>query len=465
MIKILQYLIPALIGLSIYLLPCPQDLDPKGWHLLAIFAATITSLITKPLPMGGVALVSLTVVTLTGTISEKDAFSGFASSVSWLIVLVFFVARAFIKSGAGKRIAYLFILLFGRNALGLAYSLVITDLFIAPFMPSSAARAGGIIYPIFRSITDSVDSLPGKTALRLGAFLTQVCFHSNYITNAMFLTAVASNPMIQSFAKAQNINITWGTWALAAIIPGLLSLIIIPLIIYLVYPPELKQIRNSAEFAKENLHKIGKISNPEKIMLATFMLMLVLWIGGEQYGIGITTTGLLGVSLLLLTKIITLEDILSEHEAWHTLLWFSILIMLSQQLQLTGVVDWFSKLLGERLTYLSWAWGLVAIILVYFYSHYLFASITSHVSAMYPAFLGLAITAGTPPLLAALALGFASNIFASLTHYGSTGAVIFSGPGFVPIRTWWLIGLLASVINLMIWGVIGGGWWKFLGIW
>ena len=465
MTRALQYLIPVLIGLSIYLLPCPQGLSDKGWQLLAIFIATIVALITKPLPMGGVALISLTISTITGVVTEKEALGGFASPVIWLVVLVFFIARAFIKSGVGKRVGYSFILVFGRSALGLAYSLVITDLIIAPFMPSSAARAGGIIYPIFRSIADSVDSSPGKTGRRLGAFLLQVCFHSNYITNAMFLTAVASNPMIQNFARAQDINISWGTWALAAIVPGILSLLIIPLIIYLVYPPELKLIPNSTKFAKENLLKMGPISRSEQIMLATFLLMLVLWIGGERYGIGIATTGLLGVSVLLLTKVISLEDILSEHEAWHTLLWFSILIVLAQQLQVTGIVDWFSKLLREHLNYLNWVWSFIAIILVYFYSHYFFASITSHVSAMYPAFLSLALVTGTPSLLAALALGFTSNLFASLTHYGSTGAVVFFGTGFVPVRTWWSIGLLTGIINLMTWGIVGAGWWKFLGIW
>lgn len=463
--KLAQYLIPCLIGITIYSLPTPVTISLKGWALLAIFVATITALVTKPLPMSGVALISLTVAILTKTINEKEAFLGFASNVSWLVVLIFFIARAFIKSGLGKRIAYYFIIKFGGSALGLAYSLVITELLVAPFMPSSAARAGGIIYPIFLSITESVGSSPSDhTARRLGAFLTQICFHANYITSMMFLTAMAANPMIQAFAAEQNITISWSIWALAASVPGMLSLIIVPLLIYFIYPPELKVITSSTNFAKERLSNMGAISAIEKMMISVFGLMLVLWVFGEQFNVSITTTALLGVSLLLLTKIITVTDIVAEQEAWQTLLWFSILVMLSQQLQQLGIISWFSQSLGEHILHLNWLHSFIIIVLVYFYTHYLFASITSHVSTMYPAFLALAINTGTPALLAALVLGFASNFFASLTHYGSTGAVIFFSTNFVPVRKWWLIGFLVSLINLLILAVIGPLWWKFLNI-
>ena len=463
MSKVTKYLIPCLIGIIIYLIPVPQEVNPQGWKLLAIFIATIAALVTKPLPMSGVALVSLTIAILSGTVDEKEAFSGFASNVSWLVVLIFFIARAFIKSGLGKRIAYYFILKAGKSALGLGYSLVFTEFLIAPFMPSSAARAGGIIYPILLSITESVGSLPhDHTSRRLGSFLTQVCFHSNYITSMMFLTAMAANPMIKSFALEQKVNITWANWALIASVPGIFILILIPLFIYLIYPPELKVITNSAEFVKEKLSIMGKVTKIEQIMLAVFILMLVLWVVGEKFGINITTTALLGVSILLLTKVITLEDIVAEHEAWQTLLWFSILVMLSQQLQKLGIIVWFSKLLGEYIIHSNWIYSFIAIILVYFYTHYFFASITSHVSTMYAAFLSLAITTGSPPLLAALVLGFASSLFASLTHYGSTGGVVFFSANFVPVRKWWLIGFLTSIINLLILGIVGTIWWKFL---
>jgi DASS family divalent anion:Na+ symporter len=42
---------------------------------------------------------------------------------------------------------------------------------------------------------------------------------------------------------------------------------------------------------------------------------------------------------------------------------------------------------------------------------------------------------------------------------------VLFGTGYVPVGTWWRMGLLISVINIIIWVGIGGAWWKVLGLW
>jgi DASS family divalent anion:Na+ symporter len=115
----------------------------------------------------------------------------------------------------------------------------------------------------------------------------------------------------------------------------------------------------------------------------------------------------------------------------------------------------------------SWVWwtALAALLLIYFYSHYAFASITAHATAMYIPFLVVIIAAGAPPALAVLSLAYFSNLNASLTHYGTTPAPIYFGAGYVRQLTWWKLGLLISLPNILIWTVIGFGWWKVLGWW
>jgi divalent anion:Na+ symporter, DASS family len=114
---------------------------------------------------------------------------------------------------------------------------------------------------------------------------------------------------------------------------------------------------------------------------------------------------------------------------------------------------------------LSWVSGFVLISLVYFYSHYFFASNTAHVASMYGAFLGVSITLGAPPMLAALVLGFFSSLFAGMTHYGTGPAHVLFGTGYVTVGAWWRYGLLISVVNILIWVGIGGLWWKLLRLW
>jgi DASS family divalent anion:Na+ symporter len=108
---------------------------------------------------------------------------------------------------------------------------------------------------------------------------------------------------------------------------------------------------------------------------------------------------------------------------------------------------------------------LALLLVIYNYTHYVFASATAHITAMYPAFLGVAIAVGAPPLLAALSFAFFSSLFAALTHYGTGSAVVIYGAGYVSQTRWWRIGFALSLAHLPLWLGIGFGWWKLLGLW
>ena len=69
----------------------------------------------------------------------------------------------------------------------------------------------------------------------------QSIYQVNTITSAMFQTSMAGNTLVAALAlQSFGIGITWGDWAMAAIVPGIIALIIMPYFIYKVYPPEIK---------------------------------------------------------------------------------------------------------------------------------------------------------------------------------------------------------------------------------
>lgn len=464
--KFIPLLITIAVGLIIWFIPPPEGVAIEAWHLLAIFVATIVGIIIKPLPMGAVAISGIAMVALTGTLPLGDALSGFSNSTIWLIVLAFFISRGFIKTGLGSRIAYLFVALLGKKTLGLGYGLIASDLILAPAIPSNTARAGGVVFPILRALAKSYNSEPDDgTARRVGAFLTKTAFQGTIITSAMFLTAMAANPLAAQMAGDMGIEITWGSWALAALVPGLISLIVVPLLIYKLYPPEIKETPGAAKFAKEKLAEMGKMRSNEWVMLGVFVLLLALWIFGKQLGISSTTAALVGLVVLLLSGVLNWTDIRREEGAWDTLIWFSALVMMASFLSKLGLIPWFSEWMGTAVGGNSWIGAFLILSLAYFYSHYLFASNTAHVSAMYAAFLAVAVAVGTPPLLAALVLAFFSNLFSSMTHYGTGPAPVLYGAGYVDTGIWWKLGGLISVVNIVIWLGIGGLWWKILGLW
>ncbi|MFN8938330.1 MAG: anion permease [Acidobacteriota bacterium] len=120
---------------------------------------------------------------------------------------------------------------------------------------------------------------------------------------------------------------------------------------------------------------------------------------------------------------------------------------------------------GGSLGGLDWYWLLVIGLLVYFFAHYAFASITAHMLAMYPAFVAVAIGQGAPPGLASFSFAIFTSLAAGLTNYGTTPAPMFFAQGYNEMRDWWRIGFACAVMNLAIWGTVGFAWWKWIGLW
>ncbi|WP_341763076.1 DASS family sodium-coupled anion symporter [Candidatus Tisiphia endosymbiont of Melanophora roralis] len=465
--KNLPILILVILACVIWYIPAPEGLDVKVWHLSIIFITTIAAIILNPLPMGAIALFSILCCILTQTLSLEQSLSGFSHSIIWLVLLAFFIAQGFIKTGFGERIAYHIILLVGQSTLGISYALVIVDFILAPFIPSVCARGGGIIFPIAQSLCTAYSNKTNyETSVSNGGFLMKVVFQSNVITSAMFITSMAANPLAVKFAADAGIIISWSDWAIAAIVPGVISLAVMPLILYYLHPPSIKYDPSAIQIARAKLQEIGDISLQEIIMLITFVILIFLWMLGSKWGLSATTVALLGVCILLLCKVIKFEDTLADKGAWHTFIWYGTLVMISSFLSDFGLIAWVSdKLRDNLLSFFSPMIGIIILSVIYFYIHYFFASTTTHIAILFPTFLALFIHAKMPSLLSVLLLSFLSILSSGLTHYGLSSAPIYFETGYMKIRTWWYLGLVLSLVYGIIWIFIGGMWWKTLGLW
>jgi DASS family divalent anion:Na+ symporter len=453
-------------AILVWFSPHPVGISDDAWHLFVIFVSTIFGIMFRPMPVSSVVFVGMTATLLTGTLGYDELLSAYSKDSVWLIVMSFFLARGLVKTGLAIRISYYFVRLLGRHTLGLAYGIGVSEVCLATIIPSLVARTGGVIYPIVLATTENIKKdHPGMVVDKTCGFLMMSAFQISGISSAMFLTAMAANPLIVGIAQEMGIQISWGLWATAAIVPGLVSLILVPLILYKVMNIEIKQTLKAAALADEKLKEMGKLSKNEKIMFGTFFIVLSLWIFGGHIGIESLTAAMLGVSILLITGVLQWNDCIKEETAWATLFWLGGLIAMGSALKSLGLFDWLSAIMVNLADDLDWKWGLLALVLFYFYSHYLFASNTAHVTAMFSAFLATAIQIGSPALLSALLLGYCSNLFGGLTHYSSGPAPIFYASHYLTLQRWWYYGLISSVINIFVWIVIGGLWWKVLGLW
>lgn len=403
----------------------------------------------------------------------KDALSGFSNSLIWLIVISIIVARGVIKTGLGERLAYHFISIFGKKTLGIAYSIAFCETILAPVTPSNTARAGAIINPIVQAIARSFKSTPEDgTQNKIGTYLSLVNYQANPISSAMFITATAPNPLVVDLiAQATNLEVylTWGQWALGMFLPGIAAMLLMPLVLYFLSPPEIKSTPNASAFAKDKLKELGKMKNNEKIMLSVFVLLLLLWAGalGLFFGISLdaTSVALLGLSLVLISGVLTFGEVLAEKAAWNTLVWFSALVMMATLLGKLGVTQFLAEALGEFAS--AMGLGEISIMiflsLAFLYTHYFFASTTAHISAMFFVFYSAGLALGAPPLLYAFIMIASGNVMMALTHYATGTAPVIFGTGYVTLKKWWSIGFVISIVDIVVMIAVGLFWWKILG--
>jgi DASS family divalent anion:Na+ symporter len=461
-IKILAAVVVAVVLAA---LPTPEGLTDQAWQLFALFLGTITLVMTGVFAMGAASLMGLTIAMLFKLMSFKEAFSGFTSPITWLILSAFFISFGLVHTGLGRRIALWFIASFGKNTLGLAYGIGLTELLLAPGTPSSTARTGGIIYPVVESIARSFGSLPNsKSASKIGSYLVLCLFNFSVVTSAMFMTAMAANPFAAKLSASAGVDISWSSWALYGIVPGIINLILIPIILLKLAPPTIRDTADAQVAAKEELHKLGAMNRPERLMAAGFVFLMILWICGPLIQLDAVISALLGMSFLLIMNVVSWEQLLKLHSAFETFIWFGALLALAEGLSKSGFTAWFGNLVAEHMSGLPMLVCVSLLLLIYFYAHYFFASCTAHVGALFLPFLMGALALGALPLPTALAFLYASSLFGSLTHYGIGPAPILFGSGYVKLNDWWRIGFFMSVATIIIWGLFGSLWWWFLGV-
>src|SRR4051794_1239956 len=231
-------LVALAVALGLWFVPPPGGLKVQAWHLFAIFAATILSVMIGAFPILTASVLAVAAAVLSGTLSAEDAYAGFANPTIVLIIVAFLVARAVVKSGLGEPLGHRAISLFGRSTLGLSYSIFAVDAVIAPAFPSNTARSG-VLFPLALSVAEAAGVKPGREdRQRLARFLMFSGMASLTLSSTLWLTAMAGNPLGAEIAKKYGIEIGFATWLIASSVPTLLAIVLLPYLYYKIIRPE-----------------------------------------------------------------------------------------------------------------------------------------------------------------------------------------------------------------------------------
>ncbi len=454
----IKMIIPILVILVLWFIPAPEGLTANAWHFLAIFFAVVVGLILEPVPAALVGFTGISLVALLGLMgSPKDgitwALSGFSNSVIWLIFAAFMFALGYRKTGLGKRVSLLMIKYMGKSSLGLGYAVAFSDLILAPFMPSNTARSGGSVFPVAINIPHIFDSWPDKDPRKLGAYISWVAIATTCITSSMFLTALAPNLLaVDLITKSSGHAITWVEWA-SVMLPLMIPLFLLtPWLTYVVYPPTQKQSPEAPAWAAEELKTLGSVTFKEYLMAGLATVALILWIFGKEFGVDSTTVAISIVAVMVLTNVITWDDLISNKAAFDVLIWFSSLVAMASGLQKVGVLAWIGTNTQAMLSGMSPTALIISLLVLFFLLHYFFASVTAHVTALIPIFMAIAVNLLTPEQIVPFTIILAGSlgVMGIITPYGTGPSPIWYGAGYISQAKWWALGAMFGALYLAV---------------
>ena len=443
---------------GIWFTPVPAGLTSPAWRLFAVFAGAIASVLLGAFPLLTSSMLAVGAVVLTGTVEMSKAFAGFANPSVLLVVVAFLVAQAVVKSGLGRRISLLIVSAFGRSPLGLAYSVVLTDALIAPGFPSNTARAG-VLFPVVLSLTQGAGSRPeDPEGRRLGSYLMFVGMASLAISSALWLTATSVNPIGAQIAAQVGVDIGFGRWLIAASVPTLAAMLLLPIVVRFLFPPGVSETPDAPRAARAQLATMGSMTRDELITAVAFAVMVTGWVLAGALNLSVTAVAFGGLGVLLATSVLTLDDISKQGDTLATFLWLAVLFALSGQLNELGFMSYVGGRLSSALEGVAWPAVYVALLVLYVLMHYLFVSQSSQVLALFGVFVEVGARTGVPTPLLAFSLLFASSYFSTITPQGGSQNVIFVGSGYLTQGELYRVGGLTTGVCLLIFLLLGTPW-------
>lgn len=485
--RLTRRLAPVAIAAAFAACPHPAVLDARQWTYLGIYVAAVAGLLLRSLAPAAVGLVAVAVAAALRCVDSDPgralgwAIEGFGDATVWIVFGAMVSVLALRKSGLGRRFALRILVLSGARPRPLGFAIAATELLLAPFMPSNAARNGGIVFPLLAELpafrSDDGEGPPTESVRRLGAYATWTAFASNAITSATFPSALAANGLgLAIAARIVGPGVTAPAYLVAMAPVSIVLLIATPLLACAMLRPPAEDAVALRAAAAARLARLGRWSRMEIATGCAFAAAVVLWVG-SGFVAGPTAPGAVGgalnpatvalllVAALLAAGVLDFDDIASDRRTWGATVFLATFIALADGLGRLGILRVLAAGAAQRVAGLDPPAAMVLLLALAFWIRYLVASINVQAAVVLPAIL--AAGAAAPPVpataLALLAVG-TLGLGGVLTPFASGAAVIHGEAGGLPRIAFWRRGLQFGALNFAVLVAVGVPWVLWRGV-
>jgi DASS family divalent anion:Na+ symporter len=313
----------------------------------------------------------------------------------------------------------------------------------------------------------ALDSEPGPQGKRIGRYLTMTTYFASFATSTLFLTAIAFLPLTVSIIqRALGLPpVSWMQYMTYALAPGLVMVLVIPIVVRWMERPELTHIDNK-KIADAGLAELGPMSVKEKWLAGLFVCGILAWAVGSLFGVNANAVAIVFVALLLVTGVLSWDDVLQTKAAWSTFMWYGGIIGIIWTLANVGFFKWLGEFIKTYVNLSGWPWPLVMVVLVLVViaCRYLFTSGVVFAGTVLPILVAIAAAAEVPPWATLMLLAMVSVYGGQVTHYSAILSPLLFGAGYVSQQRWWAMSLAMALIWAAISFAVGIPYWTLLGL-
>ncbi|NDV18373.1 DASS family sodium-coupled anion symporter [Pseudodesulfovibrio sp. JC047] len=473
-------IIAIAVALCVWLLPTPETMTITQHKLLTIFSGAVVVWITLSMSIATSTMMLVPILYLwvgnpTGAVNEaghlirsaKFAISGFGSPALWLLVTGFIISTAMTETGIAQRLALVMMKRFGKTPLGAILTPMFANLLISPLTPSNTARTAAML-PIVEGVAQAYQVEKGKSNFGKALFLSNT-FASN-ITAGGFQTATIPNPisiaLIAAALGTTAIGTTWGYWTLAALPTTILVLIGTPLLLRVLFKPEMTTIPGGIEYVDRELKKMGPLSREEIKALLYFILALVLWSTDAWHKMSSAMLAFLVSGLILAPSIGVLSWKQAEKKIpWELFVYFGGVITLSNTLIKTEAFAWVittgMQSLGlDGVGMLPLMIGLMGFTI---FSHMIWSTTTAMAGVMIPIYIGMATAFNFPVVAFVLPQAILMG-YALFFPFNTMGNIIMFGAGYYTVTEQLKSSVLVGLMAWALWAATALIWFPMIGL-
>lgn len=426
---------------------------------VAVFAIVVWVTQAVDDALSGILIVFLLAVLKATSLNE--AFSGYANTSLWLIVIGFIMAACMENSGLSKRIALFLVNAAGGSATKVYWAIALVMAVMTFLVPSITARTL-LMLPIILGIGTAFEAKPGQS--NIVKALIFIVAMSGTMMSIGVLTAHVGNPitvgLIQSATKQ---TISWSEWFRVGAFPAFSVAAISVFVLRLLWPPEIKNLGQGQDYIKRELAALGKFSPKEIYTLAVFLFTLILWATDSIHKVNVAIVGLLAIILLIWPKV----GVMSWKEAqqkvpWNVFMVYGAGLSMGTALVSSGAAKWLAGTMLGPIVSMSHSLQMIILIWIVTILQVFFTGGGPKTTALTPIVIAHAVAIGADPLVFALVLGMNMQHQYLLPVSNMPNAVAM-GTGHITtgelIRTGAVMSLLgAAYMTLMVltyWNWIG----------